>query len=205
MLQPAFISSDPPVRKLNASERKIVTEMFLDAKDSRDFELAAWVELMAANLACDESEIRKVVAKTNKAFDVHRRLAAVTVIQREADTVGACVMSALDTLKNSLSATKKQLLVDRDRSPILNQNGQFQFIETPDWAARVRGASIILDVHGGKAPREVNVSGKIEHDHFINKSDDELKARLSAAMETIEKNKFIEIEAVPVKIEGEKP
>lgn len=178
--------------------------MFLDAKDSRDFELAEWAERMAANLACDESEIRKVVARTNKAFDVHRRLAAVTWAQQEAETIGACQMSALSTLKDSLSATKKQLLVDRDRSPILNEAGQIQFIETPDWAARVRGASILLEVHGSKAPREVNVSGQIDHNHFINKSDEELQLRLAAAMETLEKNKFVDIEAVPVRIEGEK-
>ena len=184
----SLIRSEDRPKRLAAENRQIIENMFDDARLQPGFDLNSWVESMAENLGCTEAQVRNVVAKHNRAFDAHRRLAAATWAQREADIIGACQISALETLRDGLTATKRTLLVDKDRYPILNENKEPQFIEVPDWPSRIRAAVALAEVHGSKAPKQIEVTGQITHTH---KSEAELLGELTSIMGDIQRHGLV--------------
>jgi hypothetical protein len=179
-----LIQSEERPKRLPAEDRAVIVKMFEDARQQPGFDFDYWVEAIAANLCCSEQQVRQVVAKSNRTYEAHRRLAAATWAQKEADTIGACQIAALETLRDGLNATKKTLLVNKDRYPILNDKKEPQFVETPDWAARIRSSIALLEVHGAKAPRQIEVSGQITHTH---KSEAQLIGELASIMDDMKR------------------
>lgn len=182
----AILSSEKKRARLSAEDRAFVLQAFETDRtaDGARFDFESWVERIASGLGVDEKLVRYEIAQKNRIAQAQRNAAARTLAMEEADLVGACQMEALITLRESLQAVKHIPVVDKDKMPILNENGEPQFFAVPDNATRVRAACALLDVYGAKAPKKVEISGDVT---FTNKTELELKLELQSALATLQK------------------
>lgn len=190
----AILGSERRRPKLSAADRATVLEMFHGDRQVAGFDFTDWCENVSQQLGVEVATIREEIAKASRLVNAHRRLQAMTLAQQEADMIGACQIEALATLRDSLKAVRHIPVVDKDRMPVLNAAGEMQYYEIPDNAARVRAACALLDVHGAKAPKKVEISGEVTHTH---KSETELLAEFNQIMASL-KQQGLTIDVKPV-------
>jgi hypothetical protein len=185
----SMISSEAS-RRLNRENGRMVRQLFEDARATPGFSgIDSWIAETAELTGFDAKAIRAEINRMQQLAVAHRRLAAATFAQQEADRIGATQAAALETLQELLKAEKHTLLVDADRRPILDVNGQKQFICVPDNASRAKAAALLLGVHGSMAPKKIELKTEVTHSH---KTEAELREELKAIMSAMASEGVIE-------------
>ncbi len=131
-----------------------------------------WTAAMAEETGTSTHTIRKIIAEGASAFLTAFSVRAQTYAQQVAEMLGANLVAAFDMLRESLHATKKKVLLDKSGRPKLLNDISIEmggpgyvpenmiYIEMPDWHARLSAIRTIVEVFGGRAPTQVEISSK---------------------------------------------
>lgn len=191
MTESRFLNSPSaePKRALAGADKQYVLQMWAAEKQKPDFDFEEFCETNARLLDVSTASIRRAINQQKAAFEAHIRTAVRTQAQSVAEAMGADVYAAMEALRAGLHANKERLIVDKETGiPIKDPNtGQFMFTSSADHQVRVRAASEILKIWGGYAPKQVEVSGEVQHT-FHNKSREELQAELAKTLADIHRS-----------------
>lgn len=133
-------------------------------------EFETWVETVAEELGVKPSRVRAVILEVSQGYLTGFADYARTYAQRAADVMGASVIEAMNTLRAGMLATKQRPVVIGK-----GEDARVEIFEVPDWASRLTAATRTLDIHGGWAPKQVEINSRSVN---VNLSDAELVSQL---------------------------
>lgn len=135
-----------------------IWERYEQERPAQGLDYSHWVERVAGELGTSEYKVRQIISRQTHAFNAALARNIQTKAQQVADLLGADLVAALDTLRDGLTAGSKKPLLDKSGRPIINEKtGEQEWWETPNWDARLSAARSLIEVHGAKAPQQVNV------------------------------------------------
>jgi hypothetical protein len=155
-----------PVSASDPILRAAIWERWEAERPRAGHDYAAWVERVAEEAAVPQHVVRNVVSRGAGALlnEINRR--TLTHAQEIAELLGADLVSALETFRRGLTATRKRPLLDKAGRPkLLDPNGPLTaenvtFIEVEDWDARLSAAHSLVEVYGARAPQQIEVNSK---------------------------------------------
>ena len=132
--------------------------------------LSLWVSRLSDESGIPEAQIRRVIARGAGTMLNAISDRIQTYAQDIADLIGADLVTALDTLRESFTATKKKVLLDKSGRPRLIDETEggpgyvpenMIYIEVPDWHARLSAVRTAVEIHGARAPQQIEVNQKV--------------------------------------------
>lgn len=129
-------------------------------------EYQAWVERVAGEACVPATVVRNIVSRGAGTLlnEINRR--TLTHAQEIAELLGADLVSALETFRRGLHATRKRPLLDKAGRPKLKDPdgpltpSNVTFIEVEDWDARLSAARSLVEVFGARAPQQIEVKSQ---------------------------------------------
>ncbi len=126
-------------------------------------ELEAWSERVAPEYGIPASRVRRIIAEEAAVMLQAVNNRSQTVAQKVADVMGANLTAAFDVLREAYGATKKKILLDQHGRPKEDENGNYIWLEVPDWQSRLAAVRSTIEVFGARPPQQIEVSS-----HSIN-------------------------------------
>ena len=133
-------------------------------------EYNVWVARLREETGIPEATIRQVVGEGAGAMLNAINERVQTYAQQIADLIGADLVSGLACLRDALNATKKKVLLDHAGRPKLidpSPEGpgmvpeNIIYLEVPDWPSRLSAVRTLIEVHGARAPQQIEVDQKV--------------------------------------------
>ena len=153
--------------------------------------LNEWIARLNEETGVSESMIRAIIGQGAGAMLNAINERVQTYAQQIADIIGADLVSGLACLREALSATKKKVLLGHDGRPKLvdpSPEGpgmvpeNMIYLEVPDWPSRLSAVRTLIEVHGARAPQQIEVEQKITTLDLTPSAALAELARLSAAI-----------------------
>jgi hypothetical protein len=148
---------------MTSAVRKDITRAYRQRIPRVGPELDTFVDECAEYYKLEPREVRKVVAAAQQAYEVEFSSAFRTSAQNVADVAGGGIADALSTLVECLHAERHRVIVSKSGEPSTDENGEFRFVKTPDYATRITAARALIDVHGANAPKQLQIESHVHH------------------------------------------
>jgi hypothetical protein len=128
---------------------------------------ADWVQRMAEESGAKPGTIRRIIAEGSSVYLQQLTRQTQTAAQQTADLIGASLVEALETLRRGLYAKKQRPLLDKSGRPkkIDEEKGytpdNLFMVETDDVPTQLTAARTLIEVHGARAPQQIEVAQQI--------------------------------------------
>jgi len=116
-----------------------------------------WAREAAAEQNVPVAIVKRIVSDRINYYFASLDREVQTHSQRVAGMLGASVVEGIQRLQESLYATKKRPLTDKDGRMIRDADGEVQFIETPDWPTIRLAANDLIKLHGGFPAEKIDI------------------------------------------------
>jgi hypothetical protein len=154
-----------------------VWESYEAARPQSGLPYESWVAGTAARIGIEDYQVREICAKANQTYLEAVATGVRTHAQQLGGLVGACLVKGISTLAQSMNATKKRVVTNKDGEVV-------DIIETPDNATRLQAAVQTIKMHGGFPAEQIEVNNR---SLIVNLSKDELANEYAALRGSIER------------------
>jgi hypothetical protein len=181
-----------PERKL--IKAKVIERYGID-QPSGGHEFDQWCDAVAEELGLGRRDIRRMILDYTQGYLNDVQSHAKSAAQRAADTLGATLVKALETINKGMSANKTRMVVIGK-----GEDARVEKYEVPDWGARLTASKQAVLVHGAEAPKQVEVNQRVLHAHLsdeeIHRQLQELTAQIATQLDSPSRG-VIEVAASP--------
>lgn len=147
----------------DAATRRRILDSYEAARPTTIEAYHAWIEVAAEENDLSVKTIQRIVTDQAQSFMRSLSRDLRTQSQRVADLLGATITEGIERLRDSLHATKKRPLTDKNGRMVRDGNGKIQFIEVDDWPTIVSAADKLIKLHGGFPAEKFEVERTTYH------------------------------------------